>query len=95
MLQGRVAGVVAVCIETGEVVFFHSRVVILATGGAGRIYQSTTNARINTGDGFGMVLRAGLPLQDMEMWQFHPTGIAGAGVLVTEGVTRRRRLSHQ
>lgn len=83
--QGRIAGVTAMCIETGEVVFYQTRVCILATGGAGRIYQSTTNALINTGDGFGMALRAGLPLQDMEMWQFHPTGIAGAGVLVTEG----------
>lgn len=82
---GRIAGVTALCIETGEVVFFQSRICILATGGAGRIYQSTTNAYINTGDGFGMALRAGLPLQDMEMWQFHPTGIAGAGTLVTEG----------
>lgn len=82
---GKVVGAMALCIETGEIVFFHSRVCILATGGAGRIYQSTTNALINTGDGFGMALRAGLPLQDMEMWQFHPTGIAGAGVLVTEG----------
>lgn len=81
----RIAGVTAMCIETGELVFFQSRVCILATGGAGRIYQSTTNAYINTGDGFGMALRAGLPLQDMEMWQFHPTGIAGAGTLVTEG----------
>ncbi len=72
-------------IESGEVVFFQTRVCILATGGAGRIYQSTTNAFINTGDGFGMALRAGIPLQDMEMWQFHPTGIAGAGTLVTEG----------
>ena len=83
--EGRIAGVMALCMETGEVVFFQSRVCILATGGAGRIFQSTTNAHINTGDGFGMVLRAGLPLQDMEMWQFHPTGIAGAGTLVTEG----------
>ncbi|MCP0913928.1 MULTISPECIES: succinate dehydrogenase flavoprotein subunit [Legionella] len=80
-----IAGVTALCIETGEVVFFQSRICILATGGAGRIYQSTTNAYINTGDGFGMALRAGIPLQDMEMWQFHPTGIAGAGTLVTEG----------
>jgi succinate dehydrogenase / fumarate reductase flavoprotein subunit len=83
--QGNIAGVTALCIETGEVVFFQTRVCILATGGAGRIYQSTTNAYINSGDGFGMALRAGLPLQDMEMWQFHPTGIAGAGTLVTEG----------
>lgn len=83
--KGRIAGVTAMCIETGEVVFYHSRVCIFATGGAGRIYQSTTNAYINTGDGFGMALRAGIPVQDMEMWQFHPTGIAGAGTLVTEG----------
>lgn len=83
--QGRIAGVTAMDIESGEVVFFQSRVCILATGGAGRIYQSTTNAFINTGDGFGMALRAGIPVQDMEMWQFHPTGIAGAGTLVTEG----------
>jgi succinate dehydrogenase / fumarate reductase flavoprotein subunit len=83
--KGHVCGVNAINIETGELVFFQSRICILATGGAGRIYQSTTNAHINTGDGFGMALRAGLPLQDMEMWQFHPTGIAGAGVLVTEG----------
>ncbi len=82
---GRIAGVTAFSIESGEVVFFQSRVCIFATGGAGRIFQSTTNAHINTGDGFGMALRAGLPLQDMEMWQFHPTGIAGAGTLVTEG----------
>jgi succinate dehydrogenase / fumarate reductase flavoprotein subunit len=58
---------------------------VLATGGAGRIYASTTNAHINTGDGIGMALRAGVPVQDIEMWQFHPTGIHGAGVLVTEG----------
>src|SRR5204862_6104525 len=55
-------------------------------GGAGRIYWATTNAFINTGDGLGMVERAGLPLEDMEFWQFHPTGVAGAGVLITEGV---------
>ncbi|STX30042.1 succinate dehydrogenase flavoprotein subunit [Legionella beliardensis] len=83
--HGRIAGVTALSIETGEIVFYQTRVCILATGGAGRIYQSTTNAYINTGDGFGMALRAGIPLQDMEMWQFHPTGIAGAGTLVTEG----------
>lgn len=78
-------GVTAISIETGETVFMHTRAVIMATGGAGRIFQSTTNALINTGDGVGMALRAGLPVQDIEMWQFHPTGIAGAGVLVTEG----------
>jgi len=80
-----VSGVIAISIETGEMVFIKARATILATGGAGRIFQSTTNAHICTGDGFGMVLRAGYPLQDMEFWQFHPTGIAGAGVLVTEG----------
>jgi succinate dehydrogenase / fumarate reductase flavoprotein subunit len=80
-----IAGVIAMSIETGELVFLKSRATILATGGAGRIFQSTTNAHINTGDGFGMALRAGLPLQDMEFWQFHPTGIYGAGVLITEG----------
>ncbi|OGV36617.1 MAG: succinate dehydrogenase flavoprotein subunit [Legionellales bacterium RIFCSPHIGHO2_12_FULL_35_11] len=83
--HGKIAGLTAMCIETGEIVFFQSRICILATGGAGRIFQSTTNAHINTGDGYGMALRAGIPLQDMEMWQFHPTGIAGAGTLVTEG----------
>lgn len=83
--NGNVGGVLVLCIETGEVAFLHARATILATGGAGLIYQSTTNAHINTGDGIGMVLRAGFPVQDMEMWQFHPTGIAGAGVLVTEG----------
>lgn len=81
-----VAGVTAICIETGEVVFFKARATILTTGGAGRIFQSTTNAHINTGDGFGMVLRAGYPLQDMEFWQFHPTGIYGSGSLISESV---------
>ncbi|MCM2679951.1 succinate dehydrogenase flavoprotein subunit [Echinimonas agarilytica] len=83
--DGVVVGTTAICIETGEVVYFKSKAVVLATGGAGRIYASTTNAHINTGDGVGMAMRAGVPVQDMEMWQFHPTGIAGAGVLVTEG----------
>jgi len=83
--DGVFVGCTAISIETGEIVYFKARATILATGGAGRIYQSTTNAHINTGDGIGMALRAGIPVQDMEMWQFHPTGIAGAGVLVTEG----------
>ncbi len=77
--QNRIAGLTAMCIETGEIVFFQTRICILATGGAGRIFQSTTNAYINTGDGFGMALRAGLPLQDMEMWQFHPTELLALG----------------
>jgi len=83
--EGAVVGCTAIDIESGEVVFFKSRATVLATGGAGRIFASTTNAHINTGDGVGMSLRAGIQMQDMEMWQFHPTGIAGAGVLVTEG----------
>lgn len=83
--KGAVVGVVAIEIETGDVVHIQSKATVLATGGAGRIYASTTNALINTGDGIGMALRAGFPVQDMEMWQFHPTGIYGAGTLVTEG----------
>lgn len=83
--DGVVVGVIAICIETGETVYVASKATVLATGGAGRIYASTTNALINTGDGVGMALRAGYPVQDMEMWQFHPTGIHGAGTLVTEG----------
>ena len=83
--DGVVVGVIAICIETGETVYVKSKATVFATGGAGRIYASTTNALINTGDGVGMALRAGYPVQDIEMWQFHPTGIYGAGVLVTEG----------
>jgi len=83
--DGDVVGCTAIDIETGDVVMFKAQATVLATGGSGRIYASTTNAHINTGDGVGMALRAGVPVQDMEMWQFHPTGIAGAGVLVTEG----------
>ncbi|MEO0437179.1 MAG: succinate dehydrogenase flavoprotein subunit [Pseudomonadota bacterium] len=83
--DGAIVGVIAICIETGEVVYLKSKATVFATGGAGRIYASTTNAHINTGDGIGMALRAGFPMQDMEMWQFHPTGIYGAGTLVTEG----------
>jgi len=80
-----VVGVVALTIETGETVYVKSKATVFATGGAGRIYASTTNAHICTGDGIGMTLRAGFPVQDIEMWQFHPTGIHGAGTLVTEG----------
>ena len=83
--KGAVVGVIAICIETGETVYIKAKATVMATGGAGRIYQSTTNALINTGDGMGMALRAGFHGQDMEMWQFHPTGIYGAGTLVTEG----------
>jgi succinate dehydrogenase / fumarate reductase, flavoprotein subunit len=83
--DGAISGVIAINIESGETVFVRSKATVLATGGAGRIYASTTNAHINTGDGVGMATRAGFPVQDMEMWQFHPTGIYGAGTLVTEG----------
>jgi succinate dehydrogenase / fumarate reductase flavoprotein subunit len=84
--EGAVVGVVGLEMETGELMIFESKVAVLATGGAGRIFDASTNAYINTGDGLGMVARAGLPLEDMEFWQFHPTGVAGAGVLITEGV---------
>jgi succinate dehydrogenase / fumarate reductase, flavoprotein subunit len=84
--EGAVVGVVGLEMETGELMIFESKVTVLATGGAGRIFDASTNAYINTGDGLGMVARAGLPLEDMEFWQFHPTGVAGAGVLITEGV---------
>jgi len=84
--DGAVVGVTALEMETGELYILQAKAVLLATGGAGRIYWATTNAFINTGDGLGMVARAGLPLEDMEFWQFHPTGVAGAGVLITEGV---------
>lgn len=84
--DGDVLGVTAMEMETGKVAIFHAKATIFATGGAGRIYYSSTNAFINTGDGLGMAARAGIPLEDMEFWQFHPTGVAGAGVLITEGV---------
>jgi succinate dehydrogenase / fumarate reductase flavoprotein subunit len=83
---GDVLGVVAMEMETGEVCVMHAKATLLATGGAGRIYAASTNAFINTGDGLGMAARAGVALEDMEFWQFHPTGVAGAGVLITEGV---------
>ncbi|HOY86253.1 MAG: succinate dehydrogenase flavoprotein subunit [Methylotenera sp.] len=84
--DGDVLGVIALEIETGEIHILHAKTTLLATGGAGRIFQASTNAFINTGDGLGMAARAGLPLQDMEFWQFHPTGVLHAGVLITEGV---------
>ena len=83
---GDVLGVTALEIETGEVMMFQARATLFATGGAGRIFHSSTNAFINTGDGLGMAARAGIPLEDMEFFQFHPTGVYGAGVLITEGV---------
>jgi succinate dehydrogenase / fumarate reductase flavoprotein subunit len=85
-VDGDVVGVVALEMETGDVMILEAKTTIFATGGAGRIWAASTNAFINTGDGMGMAARAGLPLEDMEFWQFHPTGVAGAGVLITEGV---------
>jgi len=84
--DGDVLGVIALEIETGDIHVIQAKTTLLATGGAGRIFQASTNAFINTGDGLGMAIRAGLPLQDMEFWQFHPTGVLHAGVLITEGV---------
>jgi len=84
--EGDVVGITALEMETGDIYIFEAKTTVLATGGAGRIWAASTNAFINTGDGLGMAARAGLPLEDMEFWQFHPTGVAGAGVLITEGV---------
>ncbi|GAB4397427.1 MAG: succinate dehydrogenase flavoprotein subunit [Rhodoferax sp.] len=84
-VDGDVVGVTALEMETGDIYILHAKTVLLATGGAGRIFAASTNAYINTGDGLGMAARAGIPLQDMEFWQFHPTGVHGAGVLLTEG----------
>lgn len=83
--EGYVLGVVALEIETGEPWLFEARATLLATGGAGRVFRHSSNALINSGDGLGMILRAGLPLEDMEFWQFHPTGIPEVGCLMTEG----------
>ena len=83
--EGDVVGVTALEMETGDLHILQAKTVLLATGGAGRIFAASTNAFINTGDGLGMAARAGVPMQDMEFWQFHPTGVAGAGVLLTEG----------
>ena len=84
--HGEVLGVIALEMETGEVMLLHAKATLFATGGGGRIFAASTNAFINTGDGLGMAARAGIPLEDMEFWQFHPTGVAGAGVLITEAV---------
>jgi succinate dehydrogenase / fumarate reductase, flavoprotein subunit len=83
--DGDVCGVTAMEMETGDVHILEAKTTLLATGGAGRIFAASTNAFINTGDGLGMAARAGIPLEDMEFWQFHPTGVHGAGVLLTEG----------
>ena len=83
--EGVVLGAVALEIATGEPILIEAKTTLLATGGAGQLYRTNTNALINTGDGMAMALRAGIPLQDMEFFQFHPTGIAGKGMLITEG----------
>ncbi len=83
--DGDVLGVTALEMETGDVHILEAKTTLFATGGAGRIYAASTNAYINTGDGLGMAARAGIPLEDMEFWQFHPTGVHNAGVLLTEG----------
>lgn len=84
--QGDVLGITAMEMETGEVMLLQAKATLFATGGGGRIFQANTNALINTGDGLGMAARAGIPLEDMEFWQFHPTGIHGVGVLISEAV---------
>ncbi len=86
MVDGKAVGVVGVELSTGELHTFHAKSVILATGGHGRIFEVTSNAYAYTGDGAAMVLRRGLPLEDMEFFQFHPTGIYKLGILITEGV---------
>ncbi len=83
--EGFVLGALVLEIETGEPLLIEAKTTLIATGGAGQLFRTNTNAHINTGDGMAMVLRAGLPLQDMEFFQFHPTGIAGKGMLITEG----------
>ena len=83
--DGYILGALVIEIETGEPLIIEAKATMLATGGAGQIFRTNTNAHINTGDGMAMALRAGIPLQDMEFFQFHPTGIAGKGMLITEG----------
>jgi succinate dehydrogenase / fumarate reductase flavoprotein subunit len=84
--DGYFLGALVLCIETGEPLIIEAKTTLLATGGVGQLFRTNTNARINTGDGIAMALRAGIPVQDMEFFQFHPTGIAGKGMLITEGV---------
>src|SRR5690606_23601739 len=83
---GAVLGVTAREMETGDIYVLEGKKLVLATGGAGRHWAASTNACLNAGDGMCMAARAGIPLQELEFWQFHPTGVAGAGVLITEGV---------
>ncbi|MEJ2214140.1 MAG: FAD-binding protein, partial [Gammaproteobacteria bacterium] len=83
--EGAVLGALVLEIETGEPLLIEAKTTLIASGGCGQLFRTTTNAHINTGDGMAMVLRAGVPLEDMEFFQFHPTGIAGKGMLITEG----------
>ncbi|MFC1685044.1 succinate dehydrogenase flavoprotein subunit [Pseudomonadota bacterium] len=83
--EGAILGALTIDIATGEPLLIEAKTTLIATGGCGQLYRTTTNAHINTGDGMAMALRAGIPLQDMEFFQFHPTGIAGKGMLITEG----------
>jgi len=84
--EGAVVGALVMEIESGEPLLIESKTTLLATGGCGQVFRTTSNAHINTGDGMAMALRIGVPLMDMEFYQFHPTGIAGKGMLITEGV---------
>ena len=90
--DGAVLGVTALEMETGEVLILQAKATLFATGGAGRIYYASTNAFINTGDGLGMAARAGIPLEDMEFWQFHPTGVVRRGRADHRRRARRGRL---
>ncbi|OOY99736.1 succinate dehydrogenase flavoprotein subunit [Solemya velum gill symbiont] len=83
--DGSIQGALVLCIETGEPMIIQAKTTLLATGGCGQMYRNNTNALINTGDGMAMAMRAGVPVEDMEFFQFHPTGIAGKGILITEG----------
>ena len=83
--DGYILGALVLCIATGEPLIIEAKTTLLATGGVGQLFRTNTNAHINTGDGIAMALRAGIPVQDMEFFQFHPTGIAGKGMLITEG----------
>jgi succinate dehydrogenase / fumarate reductase flavoprotein subunit len=83
--DGYILGALVLCIETGEPLIIEAKTTLIATGGVGQLFRTNTNAHINTGDGIAMALRAGIPIQDMEFFQFHPTGIAGKGMLITEG----------
>ncbi|MCX7691759.1 FAD-binding protein, partial [Thermoflexus sp.] len=83
--EGLFCGALVLEIATGDVLLIEAKAILIATGGCGQVFRTTSNAKINTGDGMAMALRAGIPLMDMEFFQFHPTGIAGKGLLISEG----------